>query len=1075
VHGGSSIVGRVGLGVLAILPPSVAGVQLRPEIVHHPIAALALLVSYEMAVVVVAFTGKVFGDLQERWATLLADRLDRTARGRFSRFERRYRQYMAMRHKFTDLKGLATRGDHTPGLEDVFVDVSLVPKPAHEIKRGSLAGAPLPDELLDASASVVPPAAAERRSLRAFLDGSRATVLAVIGPPGTGKTTLLEHTTLRLAKEGGRRSGQRNVPVLLFLRDHARHVIEDQTVGIADRIRAGLTGLIANEPPCWIEEQLGKGRCVVMLDGLDEVAGEQDRMILVAWVERQIARYPDNHWILTSRPHGYLSAPLNSAVVLQVRRFTSDQISHFLHGWYQAIERIATGQDDPALRQRAQEEAEDLLGRLRARPMLYDLAANPLLLTMIANVHRYRGALPGSRAELYAEICQVLLWRRQEAKSPHLSAAELSGVKKESVLRELAFRLMSSRIRDLAAEEAEEFLRAPLNRVGSELPAREFLEVVSASGLMVEREFGVYAFAHQTFQEYLAAAHLQDSGDLAPLVRAAEDTWWRETALLWAARTDPSPVIEECLRRGSIDGLSLAFDCLDEAAEVDPAMRRRLEDLRLESLQAPSGSARRRLMTGVTLARHFRDVVRLTDDALVCARPVSESVYRLFLAENRQFTAFGRPLRAADDSQILDVSGEAAARLVSWVNDVIGGESRYRLLRRTEAADTTLASLVGSARRYAIWTVTDEPFLPPTLYDPTGTAAVAPWSTSPARLRARTLADLDTMYRAARGLVFEFACAKAQELLETLSLREHAWYEPVTDQSGVQYIDPSRMSRNEAATLTQGAIEALAALRTVADDLPLQRTREIADSLCRACDLATELALFVRDPYGRWRTDAVVNLRDTILAVQRAADLLTAAAPVELEPRRQPNTLDLARVRGLRAGTLTDIHGATRRTAAYALRCLRHTRETVVTPRMRSAGETDASALLDTLLDTQLPPLGTTSPRDLRRALAAVRAAWNTEVSDRMASHPALSDIDGLVTGLGELSRAVEDEPSLDRSNAAACLRFGALALATVADRYLHNPDLVTACRTVASCVTVLQDRAEGVTPPCEAVLLVRV
>jgi hypothetical protein len=36
---------------------------------------------------------------------------------------------------------------------------------------------------------------------------------------------------------------------------------------------------------------------------------------------------------------------------------------------------------------------------------------------MIATVHRYRGALPGSRVDLYGEICQVMLWRRQEAKN----------------------------------------------------------------------------------------------------------------------------------------------------------------------------------------------------------------------------------------------------------------------------------------------------------------------------------------------------------------------------------------------------------------------------------------------------------------------------------------------------------------------------------------------------------------------------------------------------------------------------------------------------------------------------------
>ena len=70
-----------------------------------------------------------------------------------------------------------------------------------------------------------------------------------------------------------------------------------------------------------------------------------------------------------------------------------------------------------AVRIQASESAAGLLKLLRDNPALYDLTVNPLLLTMIATVHRYRGALPGSRADLYGEICQVMLSRRIQAKN----------------------------------------------------------------------------------------------------------------------------------------------------------------------------------------------------------------------------------------------------------------------------------------------------------------------------------------------------------------------------------------------------------------------------------------------------------------------------------------------------------------------------------------------------------------------------------------------------------------------------------------------------------------------------------
>ncbi len=103
-----------------------------------------------------------------------------------------------------------------------------------------------------------------------------------------------------------------------------------------------------------------------------------------------------------------------------VRPFTAEQVQLFLDRWYLAAERHATGASGRtarrAVRMRARESAARLTSLLEEHPALHDLAVNPLLLTMIATAHRYRGALPGSRADLYGEICQVLLSRRGQAK-----------------------------------------------------------------------------------------------------------------------------------------------------------------------------------------------------------------------------------------------------------------------------------------------------------------------------------------------------------------------------------------------------------------------------------------------------------------------------------------------------------------------------------------------------------------------------------------------------------------------------------------------------------------------------------
>src|SRR5262249_32159211 len=154
---------------------------------------------------------------------------------------------------------------------------------------------------------------------------------------------------------------------------------------------------------------------------------------------------------------------------------TGEQVSRFLKSWYLASERHSTGVTGEDVRRRAEEE--DLLQRLNGALALYELTVNPLLLTMIATVHRYRGALPGSRVDLYGEICEVLLWRRQEAKKLPIT---LDGDKKEALLRGLAFAMMRRQVRDLPRADVLAEISPALRRMSWKLTAEQFLTDIAS-------------------------------------------------------------------------------------------------------------------------------------------------------------------------------------------------------------------------------------------------------------------------------------------------------------------------------------------------------------------------------------------------------------------------------------------------------------------------------------------------------------------------------------------------------------------------------------------------------------------
>ena len=240
----------------------------------------------------------------------------------------------------------------TPGLDEVYVEVALVPRDPAKVPPSDLA--------FDLSG--LPPAG-QRQPIGAFLGGRHPRVLAVVGAPGSGKTTLLRHT----AREFCQRSDDQSTPVLLYLRDHVDTILAKPQVALPELVAASLARYGLTEPTDWLERRLRAGDCIVMLDGLDEVARQEDRQAIADWVGVQVTRYYQDDFVITSRPLGYQSTPIEGAITLQTQPFSREQVARFLHAWFQAAERHHIGADDQDITRisRATTEADKLITQLQ--------------------------------------------------------------------------------------------------------------------------------------------------------------------------------------------------------------------------------------------------------------------------------------------------------------------------------------------------------------------------------------------------------------------------------------------------------------------------------------------------------------------------------------------------------------------------------------------------------------------------------------------------------------------------------------------------------------------------------------
>ena len=191
---------------------------------------------------------------------------------------------------------------------------------------------------------------------------------------------------------------------------------------------------------------------------------------------------------------------------------------------------------------------------IRDSSRIRQLVVNPLLLSIVALVHRYRAHLPDRRVDLYNECVDVLLGHWDRAKG---LAAVLSDAEKRAVLQRLALAMHNDKVRELKRSDLEQRVQRHLPGVGrgdtTGGDVATFLdEVRDRSGLLVEQEAGTYAFSHLTFQEYLAACEIAEGeleAERAHLVAQAREEWWREVLLLYAGIRDPGREIETLLER----------------------------------------------------------------------------------------------------------------------------------------------------------------------------------------------------------------------------------------------------------------------------------------------------------------------------------------------------------------------------------------------------------------------------------------------------------------------------------------------------------------------------------------------
>ncbi len=362
--------------------------------------------------------------------------------------------------------------------------------------------------------------------------------LRVLGKPGAGKTTFLQHLAIRCSQGS---FAPNRVPIFISLRDFAD---ESRTAGglsLLNYIHEDfLTSGISDSSV--IKTLLREGGLLLLLDGLDEVL-TQERRAVVKEIRKLSEKYQKNLFVVTCRTAAR-ALNLGRFTDVEIAPFTQDQIVAFAQKWFRALTKTTI--------QARQEQAAQFIQELDlAENMPFRrLAVTPLFLHLACWVFHSQGKFPTRRGEFYKQCLDLLLNKWDETK----------GIERDEIYRgfSLPQKLkLLSQIATVTFEQGNYFFERQtieqhigdyireLPNAASEpedlqLDSEGILKAIELQhGLLAERVQGIFSFFDQIFQEYftaqkIVASHNLQASDhsLERLASHITEPRWREIFLL---------------------------------------------------------------------------------------------------------------------------------------------------------------------------------------------------------------------------------------------------------------------------------------------------------------------------------------------------------------------------------------------------------------------------------------------------------------------------------------------------------------------------------------------------------------
>ncbi|XP_065907052.1 NACHT, LRR and PYD domains-containing protein 12-like isoform X2 [Dysidea avara] len=229
-------------------------------------------------------------------------------------------------------------------------------------------------------------------------------LILIKGGPGIGKTTLANEICVRWSNNAEFLTKKFDAVILIPLRTVQQQSLEEAIIAY-----------IGETAYQQLKKQLGR-RCLLILEGLDEMAAERRKTdpVLSSLVKNESML--ELTLLITSRPHACQG--LNANRTIEVVGFSKGKIEEYV--------KSELLNDTQAV--------DSFIQQLEANSHIRSMCYIPLSLKMIIQIFQYNNSLPSTMTELYRLFIVMTLQREQEKKNteskPFYFAQDLYNAKK---------------------------------------------------------------------------------------------------------------------------------------------------------------------------------------------------------------------------------------------------------------------------------------------------------------------------------------------------------------------------------------------------------------------------------------------------------------------------------------------------------------------------------------------------------------------------------------------------------------------------------------------------------------------